>query len=128
VIVEFRRAVYDALGSSSIPVYLWPPDDVAHLPCHVVGRPAVRESGLSAGLATLELGVTLLGRRIGDDDAQAELDALADELMKVLGGTRNREINGLHLRCVAMDPGTVTVAALEIPAYVATVNSETLTC
>ena len=128
MIGEFRRAVYDALGSTSLPVYQWLPDDVAHLPCHVVGRPALRESGISAGLATLELGVTLLGRRISDDDSQAELDALADELVKVLGGTRNREVSGVHLRCVALDPGTANVAGQDIPAYVATVNTETLTC
>jgi hypothetical protein len=127
MITEFRRAVYDALGSTSIPVYLWLPDDVAHLPVHVVGRPAIRESGTAAVL-TMELGVTLLGRRISDDDAQAELDALADELMKTLGGTRSREVGGMHLRCVGMDPGTVTVAGSEIPAYVATVNSEAITC
>ena len=63
MIVEFRRAVYDALGSTSVPVYWWLPDDPAHLPCHVVGRPAVRES-VTPGVATLELAVTLLGRRV----------------------------------------------------------------
>jgi hypothetical protein len=127
VIVEFRRAVFDALGSTSVPVYGFLPDDVAHLPCHVVGRPLLRESGTAAVL-TLELGVTLLGRRISDQDAQAELDALADELVKALGGTRSREVNGMHLRMTALDPGTATVAGVDIPAYVATVDTETLTC
>jgi hypothetical protein len=127
MIVEFRRAVSDALGATSIPVYGYLPDDVAHLPCHVVGRPLLRESG-SAAVLTLELGVTLLGRRISDRDAQEELDALADELVKALGGTRSRDVNGLHLRMTALDPGTATVAGVDIPAYVATVDTETLTC
>jgi hypothetical protein len=127
VIVEFRRAVFDALGSTSVPVYGFLPDDVAHLPCHVVGRPLLRESGTAAVL-TLELGVTLLGRRVSDQDAQEQLDALADELVKALGGTRSREVNGLHLRMTALDPGTATVAGVDIPAYVATVDTETLTC
>jgi len=127
VIVEFRRAVFDALGATSIPVYGYLPDDVAHLPCHVVGRPLLRESG-SAAVLTLELGVTLLGRRISDQDAQAELDALGDELVKALGGTRSRDVNRIHLRMTALDPGTATVAGVDIPAYVATVDTETLTC
>jgi len=127
VIVEFRRAVLDALGATSVPVYGYLPDDVAHLPCHVVGRPAIRESGRPA-LLTLELGVTLLGRRVSDRDAQEELDALADELVKALGGTRSRELDGLHLRMTALDPGTATVAGVDIPAYVATVDTEALTC
>ena len=127
MIVEFRRAVLDALGATSVPVYGYLPDDVAHLPCHVVGRPAIRESGRPA-LLTLELGVTLLGRRVSDRDAQEELDALADELVKALGGTRSRELDGLHLRMTALDPGTATVAGVDIPAYVATVDTEALTC
>ena len=92
--------MYDALGSTSVPVYWWLPDDPAHLPCHVVGRPAVRES-VTPGVATLELPVTLLGRRIADEDAQAQLDALGDELLKVLGGSKNRQVErpvpALHL-------------------------------
>jgi hypothetical protein len=127
MIVEFRRAVYDALGATSVPVYQWLPDDPAQLPCSVVGRPAVRES-MTPAVATLELSVNLLGRRIADADAQAELDALADELLKALGGTRNRDVNGLHLRCTGLDPGTVLVAGQEIPAYLATVNTEAITC
>lgn len=127
MIVEFRNAVHEALGSTSVPVYLYAPDDVAHLPCHVVGRPSARESG-RPGILTLELSVTLLGRRISDDDAQAELDALADELLKVLGGSRATHIGGRYLRCVTVDPATTNVAGLDIPAYVATVDTEAVSC
>jgi hypothetical protein len=127
MLTEFRRAVFDALGSASVPVYGWLPDDPAHLPCLVVGRPAVRESG-TPGVSTLELGVTLLGRRVVDDDAQEQLDALGDELLKVLGGTKNRKVDGRYLRCTTLDPATATVAGVEIPAYVATVDTEDLTC
>ena len=76
----------------------------------------------------MELPVTLLGRRVADEDAQMQLLALGDELFKVLGGTKNREVNGLFLRCESLDPGTVFVAGVEIPAYVATVDTEDLTC
>ena len=127
MIVEFRRAVYDALGSTSVPVYWFLPDDPAHLPCNVVGRPNVRESG-TPGVSTLELAVTLIGRRVADEDAQAQLDALGDELLKVLGGSKNRQVNHLFLRCTSLDAGTVFVAGTEYPAYLATVDTEDLTC
>ena len=46
----------------------------------------------------------------------------------MLGGSKNRQVNGLYLRCASLDPGTVFVAGVEIPAYVATVDTEDLTC
>ena len=63
-----------------------------------------------------------------DEDAQAQLDALGDELLKVLGGSKNRQVNGLFLRCTSLDAGTVFVAGTEYPAYLATVDTEDLTC
>lgn len=128
MIVGFRRVVYDLLREkTSIPVYRYLPDDVAHLPCHVVGRPALRE-GLTPAVGTLELTVNLVGRRLNDDDAQAELDALADELVAALGGTRNVQVDGSYLRATSVDPATVTVAGQEYPCYLLTVNTETVTC
>jgi hypothetical protein len=75
----------------SVPVYGYLPDDVAHLPCLAVGRPSARDSGTPA-VMTMTLDATLLGRRISDEDSQAELDALADELFDVAGCTRGVKI------------------------------------
>ena len=128
MLVGFRRAVYDLLREkTSIPVFRYLPDDVAHLPCHVVGRVGLRPAGTPA-VGVLELTVNLVGRRISDDDAQAELDALADELIAALGGTRQVVVDGGALWATGVDPGTVVVAGQEFPAYLATVNTETLTC
>jgi hypothetical protein len=124
----FRKTVVDLVRSKgSVPTYGYLPDDVAHLPCHVVGRPTITESGTPA-LMTLNLDVTLLGRRISDDDSQAELDALADELFDLLGGTRSVKTNDTHLRCVQLLPATVIVAGNEMPAYIASVSMDALSC
>lgn len=128
IITDFRAAVVDVLTSTaSVPVIGFLPDDVAELPVLVVGRPSIREAGIKA-LMALSLDVTLLGRRISDDDSQAELDALADELFTNLGGTRNVKSNDLMLRCTLILPATVLVAGLEYPAYLATVTTDTMTC
>lgn len=127
-VADVRRTVYDLIYTKSpIPVYQWLPDDVAHLPCYVIGRPSLRESTVSAVLRC-ELDVTLLGRRVRDDDAQAELDAYADELVTMLGGTRNVRQGDSQLRCTLLLPGTVIVAGNEHPAYIATVATDIVSC
>jgi hypothetical protein len=125
---SFRRLVVDVVSERCTPpVYPYLPDDIAHVPVLVVGRPSARESGIPA-VMILELDVTLLGRRIADDDAQAELDAYGDELWFALGGTRGRKVGDSHLACRLVTPGTVLVAGLEHPAYIATVSTDALSC
>lgn len=127
-IVPFRSTVRDLLRArGSIPAYGFLPDDVSHLPCHVVGRPSVVESGTPA-VMTLTLDVTLLGRLISDEDSQAELDALADQLFEILGGTRLVRVDNSAIRCSAVLPGTVFVAGVEYPAYMATVSADIISC
>src|SRR5262245_20718631 len=123
-----RSVVGDLLaGRSSAPVYTFLPDDIAELPCLVVGRPTMRESR-TAGVSTQTLTVTLLGRRISDEDSHFELDTLGDELYANLGGTKSVHHGRLHLRCTLFVPGTVTVAGQEMPAYLADVAREILSC
>ena len=127
VIAPFRADVAELLTATGVPTYQWAPDDPAHIPCQVIGRPSLRESGRPK-IMLMTLDVTLLGRRASDDDSQAELDALADQMFMALGGTRLVRINGLAMRCEALLPGTVLVAGLEYPAYIASVSTDTVTC
>lgn len=128
MIVEFRRAVTELLArTSSVPVIGYLPDDVAELPCLVVGRPSIQETATPA-LMRLSLDVSLLGRRVSDNDSQAELDALADQMFTNLGGTRNVKRNDLIMRCTLILPATVIVAGSEYPAYLATVTTDAMTC
>lgn len=127
-VVAFRKAVTDLVRDrGSVPTYGFLPDDVAHLPCHVVGRPTIIESGTPA-MMTLTLDVTLLGRRINDQDSQAELDALADQMFDLLGGTRNVKVPDGHVRCTQLLPATVFVAGNECPAYIASVSQDAISC
>src|SRR5438552_13568580 len=100
----------------SAPTYGHLPDDVAHVPCLVVGRPTIGESGIPA-VMTMRLEVLVLGRRLNDNDAQAELDAIADETFDVLGATRGTKLGDRLLSCTEVRPLSVLVAGLEYPAY-----------
>ena len=127
-ITPFRRMVTTLVRErTGLETYGYLPDDVAHLPCHVVGRPTMREFN-TKGVMTLTLDVTLLGRRISDEDSQMELDVLADQLFVVLGGTRSVKVDDSHLRCTLVLPGTVLVAGQEHPAYIASVSQEAMSC
>jgi hypothetical protein len=127
-IVEFRRQLRDLLRSEGpVPVYGYLPDDVAHLPVCVVGRPSTVESGTPA-VMTQSLDVMLLGRRIADEDAQTELDGLGDEIFEVLGATRGVKVGADMFRCLEVRSGTVSVAGQEIPAYSFTVARDIITC
>jgi hypothetical protein len=127
-LAPFRATVLALVEDrASVAVYGYLPNDVSELPCYVVGRPSARESGQPA-VMTLTLDVTLPGRHIFDEAAQAELDVLADELFDLLGGTRSVAVDGGHLRCTGINPATVSVAGLETPAYVAGVSMDVLSC
>lgn len=128
-ITDLRKALTDLLRAEcSVAVYGWLPDDVAHLPVLVVGRPTLRE-GFTPSVMRQECDITLLGRRINDEDSQAELDALADETLNALGGTAGTKILDSHLVALILErPGTVVVAGNEIPAYLFTVALDVSTC
>jgi hypothetical protein len=109
------------------PVYGYLPDDVAHLPVLVVGRPDLTDSGTPA-VMTQRVDVVLLGRRIADEDAQAELNGLGDECFDTLGGTRGVKVGIDALRCVEVRAGSVSVAGQDMPAYSFTVARDVITC
>lgn len=128
-VIPFRQAVITLLTAGSpVPVYGYLPDDVAELPCHVVGRPTGRETGTPA-VVRMTLDVTLLGRRISDEDSQKQLDTLADDLLALLGGTRNVTVgDNNRMHWTEVTPATVMVAGLEMPAYVTSIVMDTVTC
>lgn len=124
----YRQLVTDLLAERCTPaVYGYLPDDVAHLPCLVVGRVSMREANVPA-VMRMSLDVTLLGRRVADEDAQRELDVYLDELFAILGGTRGVKVNDNHIACRGVVPAQVAVAGDTFPAYIATVTMDALSC
>jgi hypothetical protein len=125
VIVENRRRLFDLIdGQGLLPCHLFLPDDVAELPCIVVSPPTLRESNDAAVIMELGFDVFVLGRRIGDDDSQAELDDYADKVITILGGTRGRD----SFAVTGATPQLVTVAGNDVPGYSLAVETSVVTC
>jgi hypothetical protein len=87
----------------------------------------MRETG-TAIVMRESLDVTLLGRRISDEDSQAELDALGDELSTPSGPPAASRSTTSLLTCRTFVPGTVVVGSSEYPAYLATVTIDIMSC
>lgn len=127
---DFRAAVGATLaGKLPTPTPLWDavPDDVAELPCVVIGLPSSRQTS-TAVVFDLALDVIVVGRRQDAGDAEEELVALADEVWTVLGGTRGTKQDSVDVAVRSVDPRVVTIAGLDVSAYVVSVESSAATC
>jgi hypothetical protein len=123
VIAEFRQGVAALLDSQRLlPLHRYLPDDVAELPCIVVGPVSVDDG--EPGLFELQLDVFVCGRRLGDDDSQIELDDYADDVVTILGGTQGRQLFSV----TSATPQLVTVSGVEIPTYAITVETTVHNC
>jgi hypothetical protein len=88
-----------------VDVHPYLPDDVAALPCAVVGRPLIN---VTTQVADVEVPVTVVGSRIVSDDPQLELDDQADLILESLASV-------FQVRSVT--PEAVVVAGQSYPAY-----------
>lgn len=126
MITELRGAVAQLLTGVSWPVHRWLPDDVAELPCIGVTRPSLSPDDAAPGaIITGAVPVMVVGSRLNDTSAQADLDTTTDEIIQRFGGLakviriEDPLINSVRLDAVT--PTTVTVAGQEYPAYDLTV-------
>ena len=125
-IAATRAHVFDLVHAAvELPVYRWLPGSADELPCFVVGRPDLDE-GAARALQQITLPVYALGRTLRDDDAQSELDDMADQLERLLW--KPPQEPGQSLRMTRMRATVVTVATVEIPAYTCTVVAATAPC
>ena len=90
MLTAMRTAVTDLLESQDLPfdIYGFVPGDVATYPCIVVGRPDAPESVEARSVFDITVDVYVCGRA-QSDDAQDELDKVADQVWQIFGGTRN---------------------------------------
>jgi hypothetical protein len=123
VIVEFRSEIKALFDSQDVlPLHHFVPDDVAELPCIVLGPPSLADG--EPGTFDLTCEVYVCGRRIGDADSQHELDQYADQIITILGGVKGRH----NLAVTAATPQLVPVAGSDIPTYRITVETTVRNC
>lgn len=107
-----------------VPTFLYLPTSTDQLPCYVVQRPSLDE-GPQAAIAHVVVEVYALGRTIRDDDAQHELDFLADGLVERLW---NVDTSPSSCKLTAIRSDVVSVSSVDIPAYIGTVEVSSVIC
>lgn len=120
-----RALVYRLLADAPVPVHQYLPGSTDELPALVVGRPNVTEGDQPALIATT-VPVFALGLRTGDDDAQQQLDQLADLLLARFWQPPRTE--GVGIRLQSITAGVIEVAGLDIPAYTASLLCTSTQC
>lgn len=130
MISTVRRIVFEAvapIGGEEVPTFRWLPLSPEELPCYVVGRPTIAEGSIPS-LVETSVPVFALGRTTRDDDAQVELDDLAERLIGALWMPWRAMPDGVSLRLTALDPTVIEIAGTEVPAYTATVVADSTYC
>jgi len=127
----FRAGVVAVLEDVLPDVPLWDviPDDVAELPCLVVGLPGGRPGAQGPVVFDLDLTVFVVGRRTSAGGSEVELVGLLDEVFTAFGGTRGTRTPAGDVVAVArVDPRVLSVAGLDCPAFTVELEASTTTC
>jgi hypothetical protein len=131
LLADFRQQVTDLIKAklpTPVAVHDRVPNDVAELPCVVVGLPGATDTSVSV-VYDLSLDVYAIGRRQGADDSEGELVVLADDLWTLLGGTRGALTATADVIDVTrIDPRVITIAGLDCSTYVITARLSAATC
>ena len=133
MIADARAVVTVLLADTfgrSYPVYGWLPADTAELPAIVVGRPTLNPDDSLATAVAYTFPILVIGRRIVDDDSQAELDRTTDEVLAALKAFVGGLVLGpLHRATVSsVEPDVVSIAGDEYPAYRVVVSATSVLC
>lgn len=81
MIRETRTMLADLCDKGGWNTHIAFPDDVTQIPCVVVGRPAINRQDQQHALT---VPVWTIGRAVGNDDAQHELDDVTDRILELL--------------------------------------------
>lgn len=109
-----------AAAVTAVPCWSTPPDDVAAIPCAVVGPPTGTSTPSLAGICDMEFPVLVIGRRYDMAEVHVELD---DVMWAVL---LNLDAAGFGWQ--DFTPDTTSVGGHEQPSYTLTVKTTITYC
>lgn len=124
----FRAAVVDVVTAHvpALPLHASLPDDVAEVPCAVVGLPSWQPGDPS--VTEIELDLWLVGRRQGAGDPEPELIGWAEQLIDAFGGTRNVASAGVLVHMVDGASRIIDIAGHRTLAYQMTITASAVEC
>lgn len=130
MLAEFRAAVTDLLVAAfpDGAIHRSVPEDVAELPCHVVGMPSATPSVEAATVFDLATTVYVIGRRVGTSDEQDELVTLADATYAALGGTKGTKAGAFRISAESLNSRVVSVGGADYGAYTIPTAAAYSTC
>jgi hypothetical protein len=127
VIPDVRRSLAEAVDELGVAVFPTLPDDVADLPCVVVGRPALSPSETDLPTLAIRTPVYVVGSRVIHEDSQDELDQLTSDVLAAFGLNRYEVDLGSLLiggRIESASPTMLTIAGQDYPGYIVTIVGE----
>lgn len=124
-LADIRQALADVIELVTSRVYPYVPDDVAEIPCVVVGPLSLTRNAAVGGWSVV-VPVVVVGRRINSWDAQRELEELA---WNVIGALEQTQIPGAPgARPTFASPETQDIAGEDYPVYEISVAAEAVYC
>jgi len=127
MIVEHRAALAALIGELPFPVHRTVPGDVAEVPCLVLGAPSVGQDS-RPGILSLTSNIYVIGRRVDVAERDDELEEMCDMLLIQLGGSHGVMHDNLGFSFETATAQTLSIAGVDFPTYVVTVESSAVTC
>ena len=126
VVSDIRLQVAAAI--TVVPTYGAPPDDVAHIPCAVVGPPSMTRLPAMGGLWDLSYEVIVIGRRYDSLEVHTQLDDLAWAVVGELETADITTASSKQLSVLTVIPGLIAVAGLDHPTHTITLVARAAYC
>lgn len=127
MLAELRAAVDVIASTVSDHVWSTIPDDVAELPCVVIGLPELTPESDVVFAATCD--VYVIGSRSGGSGCEDELVTLTDVVLDAFGGSRG--VKSSTVGVIAVDtvrPTRLEIGGQQFPAYSLGVAASLTTC
>ena len=113
---EWRDHIIETVAPHSLPLYPHIPEDVAHVPCLVVGHVGLQATG-DRGVYDCDVTVYVIENRNPLDEVADKMLAHLEELFYLFDPLMSQPVE-------SATPGTTSIAGQDYPTYSVTIESQ----